>query len=74
MTDSNLPTLSAPTQNTEAFSQLLANLAAHLPTEPAMPSLALKNGGGRGASAAVIGTGAKKAAVQASPRSTNKKA
>jgi len=39
-----------------------------------MPSLALNNGGGRGASAAVIGTGAKKAAVEASPRSTSKKA
>jgi len=74
VTDSNLPTLSAPTQNTEAFPQLLASLAAYLPTEPAMPSLTFNNGGGGGAGAVAIGTGAKKAAVQASPRSRGKKA
>lgn len=58
-------------QNTKVFPQLLASLAAHLPTEPAMPSLALNNGGSEGTSAAVICTGAKKAVVEASPGSSS---
>ena len=67
------PTLHAflTPQNTEVFPQLLASLAAHLPTEPAMPSLALNNGGSEGTSTAAICAGANKAVVEAFPGSSS---